>query len=111
MDPVPGIIACAYATLAVWATLQIVPDDLLSGRDRVKWLAVAWVLPFIGALVVVLIRVDSQIPAYEVITTSAHQALGAVLLATTAMLAAWCLRLVPQPEAADALVTPSSRVA
>ena len=65
----------------------------------------------IGALVVVLIRVDSQIPAYEVITTSAHQALGAVLLATTAMLAAWCLRLVPQPEAADALVTPSSRVA
>jgi len=65
----------------------------------------------IGALVVVLIRVDSQIPAYEVITTSAHQALGAVLLATTAMLAAWCLRLVPQSEAADALVTPSSRVA
>jgi hypothetical protein len=53
MDPVPGIIACAYATLAVWATLQIVPDELLSGRDRVKWLAVAWVLPFIGALVVV----------------------------------------------------------
>ena len=53
MDPVPGIIACAYATLAVWATLQIVPDEMLSGRDRVKWLAVAWVLPFIGALVVV----------------------------------------------------------
>jgi hypothetical protein len=53
MDPVPGIIVCAYATLAVWATLQIVPDEMLSGRDRVKWLAVAWVLPFIGALVVV----------------------------------------------------------
>jgi hypothetical protein len=53
MDPVPGLIACAYATLAVWATLQIVPDEMLSGRDRVKWLAVAWLLPFIGAIVVV----------------------------------------------------------
>lgn len=53
MDPVPGLIACAYATLAVWATLQIVPDEMLSGRDRAKWLAVAWLLPFIGALVVV----------------------------------------------------------
>jgi hypothetical protein len=53
MDAVPGVIACAYATLAVRATLQIVPDEMLSGRDRAKWLAVAWVLPFIGALVVV----------------------------------------------------------
>lgn len=53
MDPVPGLIACAYATLAVWATLQIVPDEMLSGRDRVKWLAVAWLLPFIGAIAVV----------------------------------------------------------
>ncbi len=53
MEPVPGIIACAYATLAVWATLQIVPDELLSGRDRTKWLAVAWLLPFVGAIVVV----------------------------------------------------------
>jgi hypothetical protein len=67
----------------------------------------------IAALVVVLIRVDARIPAYEVITTSAHQALGAVLLATTAMLAAWSLRLVPQPASGVeplALVTPPSRV-
>ncbi|MCE2948471.1 MAG: hypothetical protein ACK515_17400 [bacterium] len=47
------MIACAYATLAVWATLQIIPDELLSGRDRAKWLAVTWLLPFIGAIVVV----------------------------------------------------------
>lgn len=53
MEPVPGLIACAYATLALWATLQIVPDGLLSGRDRMKWLALAWLLPFIGAVVVV----------------------------------------------------------
>jgi hypothetical protein len=53
MEPVPGMIACAYATLAVWATLQIIPDELLSGRDRAKWLAVTWLLPFIGAIVVV----------------------------------------------------------
>jgi heme A synthase len=65
----------------------------------------------IAALVVVLLRVDSKIPAYEVITTSAHQALGAVLLSTAAMLAAWCLRLVPEPEPETADVTQPSRVA
>jgi cytochrome c oxidase assembly protein subunit 15 len=64
----------------------------------------------LGALVVVLIRVDARIPAYEVITTSAHQALGAVLLSVTAMLAAWSLRLVPEPEA-EAAVIQSSRAA
>lgn len=65
----------------------------------------------IAALVVVLIRVDSKIPAYEVITTSAHQALGAVLLSTAAMLAAWCLRLVPEPELQADGVTQPSRAA
>jgi len=64
----------------------------------------------LGALVVVLIRVDAGIPAYEVITTSAHQALGAVLLSVTAMLAVWSLRLVPEPEA-EATVIQSSRAA
>ena len=67
----------------------------------------------IGALVVVLIRVDARIPAYEVITTSVHQAFGAVLLSTAAMLAAWSLRLVaaPETESDAAVVTPSSRAA
>jgi cytochrome c oxidase assembly protein subunit 15 len=64
----------------------------------------------IGALVVVLMRVDSAIPLYEVVATSAHQALGAVLLAMTAMLAAWSLRAVPA-EAPAPLVTPSSSTA
>jgi CelD/BcsL family acetyltransferase involved in cellulose biosynthesis len=53
MDPVPGMIACTYATLAVWATLQILPDELLSGGQRAKWLAIAWLVPFVGAIVVV----------------------------------------------------------
>jgi len=53
MEPVPGLIACTYATLAVWATLQILPDELLTGRDRFKWLAVTWLIPIAGALVVV----------------------------------------------------------
>jgi cytochrome c oxidase assembly protein subunit 15 len=65
----------------------------------------------IAALVVVLIRVDAKIPAYEVITTSVHQALGAVLLASASMLAAWCLRLVPEEAAVEVAVTPSSRAA
>lgn len=54
----------------------------------------------IGALVVVLIRVDARIPAYEVVLTSAHQALGALLLAAAAMLAACTLRLVAAPDGA-----------
>ena len=53
MEPVPGLIASVYATLAVWATLQVVPDELLSGRDRAKWLAIAWLVPFAGALLIV----------------------------------------------------------
>lgn len=60
----------------------------------------------IGALVVVLIRVDEKIPAYEVIATSAHQAFGAILLAMSAMLAAWSLRAVASPE--DASITPTA---
>jgi heme a synthase len=46
------------------------------------------------ALVVVLMRVDAAIPIYEVVATSVHQALGALLLAMAAMLAAWSLRAV-----------------
>lgn len=63
----------------------------------------------IGALVVVLIRTDARIPAYEVAVTSAHQAIGALILASASMLAAWSLRLVAAPaSAAETAVTPSS---
>ena len=59
----------------------------------------------VGALVVVLIRVDEKIPGYEVLVTSAHQALGALLLAMTAMLAALSLRFVAEPASAVALTS------
>lgn len=59
----------------------------------------------VGALVVVLIRVDEKIPGYEVLVTSAHQALGALLLATSAMLAALSLRFVAEPASAAALTS------
>ncbi len=63
----------------------------------------------IGALVVVLIRTDARIPAYEVATTSAHQALGALLLASASMLAVWSLRLVAAPSStAHDILTPSA---
>jgi heme A synthase len=62
----------------------------------------------IAALVVVLIRTDARIPVYEVATTSAHQALGALLLASAAMLAAWSLRLVASPATGAADAIPSS---
>jgi cytochrome c oxidase assembly protein subunit 15 len=67
----------------------------------------------IAALVVVLIRTDARIPGYEVATTSAHQALGALLLASASMLAAWSLRLVASPatSTSDAIVNPSTSAA
>ena len=86
------------------APLRILGKALVHGI----WLQFALGL---AALFVVLIRVDAAIPAYEVLTTSAHQALGAVLLSTTAMLAAWSMRLVPEPHAVDAGIIPSSRAA
>ena len=60
----------------------------------------------IGALVVVLLRVDEKIPSYEVIVTSAHQAFGAILLATGAMLAAFSLRMVASAAPAAEPLTP-----
>jgi len=59
----------------------------------------------VGALVVVLIRVDEKIPGYEVLVTSAHQAIGALLLAMTAMLAALSLRFVAEPASAAAFTS------
>ncbi|MDI9403181.1 MAG: COX15/CtaA family protein [Limnohabitans sp.] len=64
----------------------------------------------IGALVVVLIRTDARIPVYEVATTSVHQALGAVLLASASMLAVWSLRLVALPTR-ESTVIAASRLA
>jgi len=65
----------------------------------------------LAALVVVLIRTDARIPIYEVLVTSVHQAFGAVLLASAAMLAAWSLRTVAAPATADESVTLPSRAA
>ena len=62
----------------------------------------------IGALVVVLMRVDAKIPAYEVIVTSMHQALGALLLAMSAMLAAFSLRMVGAGARESVAFTPSA---
>jgi cytochrome c oxidase assembly protein subunit 15 len=65
----------------------------------------------IGALVVVLLRVDQAIPVYEVVVTSAHQALGALILAMTAMLAAFSLRMVAPEREPQVQLTPSSSAA
>lgn len=65
----------------------------------------------IGALVVVLLRVDQAIPVYEVVVTSAHQVLGALILAMTAMLGAFSLRMVAPGHEAQVELTPSSSAA
>lgn len=113
--PIWGHIAGAFAVLV----LAVVTGAIASSRARdirpVRILgkgmihAVGLQLALgIGALVVVLIRTDAAIPAYEVAVTSAHQALGALILATSAMLSAWSLRTVAAPEAVAALTRPST---
>lgn len=46
----------------------------------------------IGALVTVIIRKSATIPTWEILFTSAHQATGALLLATSAVIALWWRR-------------------
>jgi cytochrome c oxidase assembly protein subunit 15 len=79
------------------------------GKALVHGVALQFALG-IGALVVVLVRTDARIPAYEVAVTSVHQALGALILASASMLAAWSLRMVASPARAtnEATLTPSS---
>ncbi|MFM7050579.1 MAG: COX15/CtaA family protein [Planctomycetota bacterium] len=113
--PIWGHIAGAFAVLV----LAVATGALASSRARdirpVRILgkglihAVGLQLALgIGALVVVLIRTNAAIPVYEVAVTSAHQALGALILATSAMLAAWSLRTIAAPESAPALTRPST---
>ncbi len=52
----------------------------------------------IAALVVVLIRADEKIPHYEVVITTMHQALGALLLAMASVLAVLSRRLIAAPS-------------
>ncbi|MCA9286311.1 MAG: COX15/CtaA family protein [Phycisphaerales bacterium] len=55
----------------------------------------------IAALAAVLLRSGPRIPVYEVVLTSAHQATGALVLATGALCAVWVRRLfVPAPGSA-----------
>ena len=53
----------------------------------------------IAALVLVIIRKGAEIPISEVVFTSLHQVTGALLLATSVLLAAWWRRLTAVPTA------------
>ena len=99
--PIWGHVAGAFVILV----LSVITGAICSSRAREipivrilgKGMIHAIGLQFalgIAALVVVLIRVDAAIPAYEVIVTSAHQATGALILAMAAMLAVSSRRFV-----------------
>lgn len=55
-----------------------------------------------AALVAVFVRPGAEIPVWELLITSAHQATGAVLLGMSTMLALWTRRLVAEPPTAIA---------
>ena len=55
------------------------------------------------ALVMVITRKTEAIPLWEVVFTSLHQVTGAVLLATSVLLAAWWRRLIVPQALSQAL--------
>ena len=103
------VVAVATGAIASSRCRDITPIRVL-GKGLVHAVGLQLALG-IGALVVVLLRVDQAIPVYEVVVTSAHQALGALILAMTAMLGAFSLRMVAPEHEAQAVLTPSSSAA
>ena len=88
------ILVLAVATGAICSSrAREIPLVRILGKGMLHAVGLQFALG-IGALVVVLIRVDAAIPAYEVIVTSAHQATGALILAMAAMLAVSAQRFV-----------------
>ena len=94
--------ACVILVLAVITgahassrAREIKPVRIL-GKGLVHTVGLQVVLG-IAALVVVIIRADENIPNYEVLVTTAHQALGALLLAMVCMLAVLSRRLIASP--------------
>lgn len=53
LDAVPMLIVAVLVLLNAWATWRVVRDDLSSPGQRAAQAALIWVIPFIGALVVV----------------------------------------------------------
>ncbi|MEY5061710.1 MAG: hypothetical protein RIS45_1631 [Planctomycetota bacterium] len=100
------VLAVITGALASSRAREIKPVRIL-GKGLVHGIGLQLALG-IGALVVVLLRVDEKIPAYEVIVTSVHQSLGALLLAMSAMLAACALRMVDAGVPAGEALTPTA---
>jgi heme A synthase len=103
------VVAVATGAIASSRCRDIKPIRVL-GKGLVHAVGLQLALG-IGALVVVLLRVDQAIPVYEVVVTSAHQALGALILAMTAMLGAFSLRMVAPEREPQVELTPSSSAA
>ena len=88
------ILVLAVITGAICSSrAREIPIVRILGKGMIHAIGLQFALG-IAALVVVLIRVDAAIPAYEVIVTSAHQATGALILAMAAMLAVSSRRFV-----------------
>lgn len=62
----------------------------------------------VAALVVVLVRRGAAVPWWEAVVTTAHQALGALLLAQVALLVAQAWRFVAAPGSATAVASSSA---
>ena len=58
------------------------------------------------ALVAVIVRRSPVVPTWEVAATSAHQAMGAMVLGVSVLLAAWSMRLLSRAGGTRAAVTP-----
>ncbi|MBC24297.1 MAG: hypothetical protein CMJ32_10330 [Phycisphaerae bacterium] len=89
------LIVGAVCGLKCWSNHREIPIVRRTGASILILIGIQLLLG-VGALIVVLLRRDAEIPIYEVIVTTVHQATGALLLAMAVLLLAWNGRLLEE---------------
>mgnify|MGYP003326762897 CR=1 FL=1 len=94
------LIVGAVCAFKCWGNHRDIPVVRRTGVMILVLIGIQLLLGVV-TLIVVLLRRDAEIPIYEVIITTAHQATGALLLASAVLLLAWNSRLLQSgPEEA-----------
>ena len=100
----PALVAAMVAFALLGSTMRtaVNDSDALATAGTIFAGVFVQALPFLAvgvllsALIAVFVRPGTEIPVWELVITSAHQATGAVLLGMSTMLALWARRLVAE---------------
>lgn len=95
-------VAIIFAAGRAWASHTNVPAIRQTGVALIGLVVLQLLLGGAAMLVVLMRRGEGDIPAFEVAVTTAHQTSGALLLATSVLLAVWTRRLLVLPDAKGA---------